>query len=241
MTDETNCISNHPYPQSDLEAMKAGSHYAEWIFSHFKPWLKGTVCEVGAGTGNNLKYICDCNPNLIYLIEPDLDLYADLLKTTEDDHSIVTVNNTLEGFAKENESVRFDSVLYINVLEHIEDDISELNSIYSRLNPGGVALIFVPALNWLFSAYDRKVGHWRRYALHEMRAKIERTGFQIQTLRYFDFIGAWAWFFMCRLFHMELNSQRVGLYDRIGVPMSSRIERLLPPAIGKNLLVVAQK
>lgn len=234
------CAKPSAYPQAYLEDMGMGKRYTQWILSGFKFWLKGDVCEVGAGTGNISRHLLALGIKRLVFLEPDKRLFETLGRGIKGTPSICLSNSTLDEYSTINKE-QFDTFLYINVLEHIEKDEDELQLMHSLLRRGGAALIFVPALQGLFSRYDKEVGHWRRYSKKELRYKIERVGFELEEIRYFDFFGIFIWFVACRVFGFRPSAGNVGLYDRILVPVSSRLERFCRPLIGKNLLAVAVK
>lgn len=227
------------YPQADLEDMGEGLRYTQWILSEFLPWLEGDVCEVGAGTGNISRSLPDLGSHLVCL-EPDSALFEALRANLENLPNCSVLNSTLAEYSAPDVEL-FDRFLYINVLEHIEDDVEELRLMHSLLRPEGAVLIFVPALQWLFSDYDARVGHYRRYSKKELTGKIERAGFEIKKIRYFDVIGVFAWWLACKVLRLRPNAGNVGLYDRFLVPVSRWVEKYIPFPVGKNLLVVAVK
>lgn len=233
-------MPNGCYPRNRLEEMSAGRNYTAWILSCFKPWLKGVVCEVGAGNGNNVDCLLKAEPEQLILLEPDVSLFGLLKDKFDDTDRMLVSNSTLGEYAKGRDEW-CDTFFYMNVLEHIEDDEEELRAMYSRLRRGGAALIFVPALPFLYSSYDKLVGHWRRYTKSELIGKIQSAGFELVEIRYVDFVGVFAWLLFCKIFRIRLNSREVTLYDRIAVPFISGVENIMSPVIGKNLLAVAIK
>jgi predicted SAM-dependent methyltransferase len=134
-----------------------------------------------------------------------------------------------------------DSIIYVNVLEHISDDEAELRIIHETLSPGGRAFVFVPALSWLFGEFDRSIGHYRRYSKPELEQKCGRAGFRIVMSKYFDLIGVLPWWVKYRLLKSNrLEPRVVQLYDKF-VPLVSVTERFVTPPLGKNLILVAEK
>lgn len=228
------------YPENDLIEMQSGGRYMRWILSCLTPWVKGNVCEVGAGVGNASKILTHSHPSRLVLLEPDAALFSKLQHELPSP-VIEKVNGSLQSYAAIHPDTRFDTILYINVLEHIKDDKSELHLASQCMHPGGTLIIFAPALPWLFSENDRQVGHWRRYTKQSLRMVIQSAGFQIQKIHYFDFLGAFAWFFACRLMGLLPNASNVGFYDRLLVPVSRTFESIAPPILGKNLVAIATK
>jgi hypothetical protein len=122
------------------------------------------------------------------------------------------------------------------------DDTGELEAMYRTLDPGGRIFLFVPALPCLYGPLDRRVGHFRRYTRAGLEAKCRTAGFRILRSRYFDFIGLVPWWLKYRLLRSDsLESGAVRLYDSLVVPLSKIIERTLPPPLGENILLIAEK
>jgi len=170
-------------------------------------------------------------------------LLSDRLRKLDTAHVAIAKQGTLsENIDAVRSEGAPDSILYVNVLEHVEDDSAELASIYSLLRRGGHALIFVPANRWLFGSMDRQLGHYRRYSMAELRDKCEKAGFTVCLASHFDFFGVLPWWVKyCLLRSSAMEPATVRFYDRWVVPLSRAIETRISPPVGKNLLVVALK
>jgi SAM-dependent methyltransferase len=130
----------------------------------------------------------------------------------------------------------------VNVLEHIEDDGAALTGIRAVLRPGGRLLIFVPAMSWLMSDFDRLVGHFRRYHKRPLVELIKGAGFEVQSARYCDILGVLPWLVLNRfLGSTSLNPTLAQIYDRVGTPVTRALELLFTPPLGKNVILVARK
>lgn len=226
------------YFGKDLEAMSFAHNYHKWILAEFEPYLGRSVAEVGAGTGSFSQLILATGIARLVAYEPSGNMYPLLKKTLESDKRAEAVNGF---FGEESAGEAFDSVLYVNVLEHIEDDASELEKVRNALKPGGHLLVFVPALPWLYSELDRKVGHYRRYTKKHLTALVREAGFSVVKGRYFDIAGILPWYINFTLLNNEITGGGVSLYDRLVVPGMRVIEGLIPPPVGKNVLLVASK
>src|SRR5690606_34417870 len=117
----------------------------------------------------------------------------------------------------------------------------ELARAREHLAPGGHLLVFVPALQWLMSRFDREIGHVRRYSMGQLRERAEGAGFRVVRARYFDGAGVLPWFLNFVVLRRGLGGGSVSLYDRLVVPPMRRVEGLIAPIVGKNLLMVARK
>ena len=135
----------------------------------------------------------------------------------------------------------FDTVCYVNVLEHIEHDQEALGQAYRAIKPGGHLLVFVPALSFLYSNLDRQVGHFRRYSKQELTDVAVGANFTVTKVKYFDIMRIIPWYVAFVLLKQTATSTNVSLYDNWVVPIVRKVERALPPMIGKNLILIARK
>jgi len=238
-------MSNVVYIGKDLEAMSFALNYHRWIFEEMRPFLGRHIVEVGAGTGSFSELLAAHRPSSLSLIEPS-GMYEQLIKNTatwKTDADIVCYKHVFTEIAAELERSRApDSILYVNVLEHISDDQAELTAMYRTLRKGGRILIFVPALPRLYGAFDRRVGHFRRYTKADLENKCLTAGFKLLKSRYFDFAGVVLWWVKYQLLQSDsLESGAVRLYDKFVVPVTKTLESMIMPPIGKNVLVIAEK
>lgn len=131
----------------------------------------------------------------------------------------------------------------LNVLEHIEDDLAALKSIYKALAPGGELLLYVPAFMQIYTEVDRKVGHYRRYTMPQLNALLRQAGFAVKASRYYDSLGFFAWMILKWIGQTggEISRKSVIFYDRVCFPFSLLGDVVLHRWVGKNLLVVARR
>ena len=237
--------NNHEYVGKDLEAMSFAVNYHQWILEEFRSYLGGRIVEVGAGTGSFSALLLETDPTSLVVVEPS-GMFQALRQnlSTGDRRTSIEFHNAI--FADVIDDIvgkgRPDSILYVNVLEHIEDDRHELKLIHSALQPGGRCLIFVPALQSLYGPFDERIGHFRRYGKRELETKCADAGFKVIKSTFFDMLGVLPWWFNYRVLRLnDLQPGAVTLYDRLAVPIMKRAESILPVPIGKNLLVVAEK
>ncbi len=233
------------YAGRDLEAMSWAVNYHRWILRVFEPYLGKRLVEVGAGTGSFSELLLELRPQSLSLVEPAPAMYRELerLKKLDTSTRIATYPTT---FDKSSEQIRAeqspDSIIYVNVLEHIADDQAELMSVNRTLERGGRVFIFVPALSWLYGPFDKRIGHHRRYSIPELVAKCSTAGFRILRASYFDILGIAPWWIKYRVLKSkELESGAVQLYDRHVVPIARALESRLQPPIGKNIILIAEK
>jgi Methyltransferase domain len=235
------------YPGRELEAMDCAANYHRWILEIFEPFLGDHLVEVGAGLGSFSQLILASHRcQSLSLVEPSNRMYESLVANAQR-LSTATRIDTYHGTFPEcapliKSKQAPDSIIYVNVLEHIADDKLELESIRETLSSSGHVFLFVPAFAWLFGAFDERVGHLRRYTKHDVEEKLKNAGFKISLSRYFDFpgIGPW-WVKYCLLKSATMEPAGVRLYDRFIVPAARRLESIISPPLGKNVIAIAQK
>ncbi len=216
--------------------MSFAKNYHRWIIDEFAPYLGKVVAEVGAGRGDVTRLLKRADIRSLLAFEPSASLFPSLQRELSDWPAATAVND----FFSCDSSRTFDTVLYLNVLEHIEDDVAEISKARKMLKPDGYLLIFVPALRWLYSDFDKSIGHFRRYGRGGLRRLVCESGFRIVKLRYFDLAGVLPWYVNFVLLRRPMTTAGVSAYDRWVVPVMRRLERWFSPPIGKNILLVAQ-
>ncbi len=233
------------YAGRDLESMDFARNYHRWILDLFAPHLGRRLVEVGAGTGSFSELLLERAPESLALVEPSAEMHRRLVERVGGPRTGTRVrafNDTFAGAAAGIREERPDSVIYVNVLEHVEDDEAELRAVRDALAPGGRLFVFVPAFAWLYGSFDRQVGHKRRYTRGGLNAKCARAGFRVLKSVYFDAAGVLPWWVKYRLLRSEeMEPAAVRFYDRFCVPALRRAEALVPPPLGKNVLLVAEK
>jgi SAM-dependent methyltransferase len=226
------------YPGKDLEAMSFGLNYHTWILREIEPFLGDVTAEVGAGSGNFSRLLLSTTIKRLYAVEPSTDVSSLLAQNLQAEDRATIVH----GFFNPGDLPELlDAICYINVFEHVQDDRAELLKAREALKPGGRLILFVPALEWLYSDHDREIGHFRRYTQKKLQQLVRSAGFAVAASRYFDVAGILPWFLNFVVLKNPLNSGSVSLYDRAVVPVMRRVERAVTPPIGKNILLIATK
>ncbi len=132
-----------------------------------------------------------------------------------------------------------DSVVMLNVLEHVSDDARALRHIHDVLPPGGRLILLVPAFRSLYGPIDANLGHYRRYTKRSLRSLAEDQGFRVQTLRYFNSVGFLGWWVNAKISRKtEQSETQIKFFDCRIVPLLSRLEAVIPPPVGQSLFAV---
>jgi len=232
-------MADFEYTGHDLDVMSIAKNYNKWILDCFHPYISGNVIEVGAGQGTMSQLIAKQCENFI-AIEPDEKNCRIICDKIKDFKHTKTFQGFLSDFPKDKQKV--NNIVYINVLEHIEDEVAELTMAKQLLSESnGYLLIFVPAIQALYGAVDRQVGHYRRYSKKKLVDLLEnKLDMKIIKIKYFDIVGVIPWYILsCVLKLTGQNPTTVKLYDKLIVPIMSRLEKHLPTPVGKNIYAIA--
>ena len=217
-------------------ANDAQANYVRWVADLCLPHLGQTVLDVGAGFGAITQHVAA--DRTVTALDTSPACAKTLRSRFTDCPNVTVVHGDTSALGQQ----RFDSVLLTNVLEHIADDAGFLNDLKSRLLPKGSIVIYVPALNGLYSGWDRKVGHYRRYSKRRLDGVIcEAGGLAVTHLRYANLLAIPAWLLSGRLVDQDARAARsLDAWDRLAVPVIRAVETWVPPPVGLNLLGVAR-
>ena len=241
-------VDSHFGALDELETLASAHRFFEWIVQEFGTAIGQRVVEVGAGLGTVSRTISRLHPGSeVLALEPAANVFPRLVERLADDAQVTARHCTSSEFLESGTDLpagaghRFDTVVYVNVLEHIEDDVAELRVGARLLERGGKLCVFVPAMPSLYSRIDAKSGHYRRYTKRTLRHALERAGFVVDRIDYFDVVSALPYWIVYRLLRVEnLGSGSNTLFDRVLVPLSRAIQKVLRhPPFGKNLIATA--
>jgi glycosyltransferase involved in cell wall biosynthesis len=222
-----------------LERMGRLSHYNDWVWQSIAPYVGNRILEVGAGIGNMTRVMY--GRELIVASDVGVSYLQILRNRFARNPSIVVARldlNSDDYLALE--QYEFDTVVCLNVLEHIEDDRAALARLHDVLVPGGRLLLFVPADQSLYGTIDKQVGHFRRYSREELRQMIESAGFTVDRIVYQNWFGRFGWWLNGRVLkRSHLPSAQSTVFDAF-VPLLRALE-FREPRKGLSIVAVATK
>jgi SAM-dependent methyltransferase len=222
-----------------LERMGRLSRYNDWIWQSIAPYVGNRVLEVGAGIGNMTRVLYGRD----LIVATDLELpYLHILRNRFSRNPTIRVErldlNSDDCLALK--SYAFDTVVCLNVLEHIENDEGALQRLFEILAPGGRLVLFVPADQKLFGTMDTQVGHHRRYSRESLARVMENAGFTAEMMTYRNVFGRFGWWLNGRVLkRTHLPGGQSRLFDWF-VPLLKRLEPANPRK-GLSLIAVATK
>lgn len=231
-------VDPYTYPGQELALFAQARHWKAYWAASIGPWVRGDVLEVGAGEGANIGTLMAVGAGSILCAEPDPTLFSRLqaaVASVDPAQQVTAFHGTLADLPA---ARRFNTILYIDVLEHIRDEAEELKLVAERLSVGGHLLVVAPAHPWLFSAFDRAVGHYRRYSKADF-VSFRVEGLDRVTAFYLDSVGMAAslanrWFVR----RPVPDAGGIRLWDRVVIPLSRVFDLLTFHCMGKSLVGV---
>lgn len=227
------------YQGSELELFANAVNWKNYWSAQVRKHLGQDVLEVGAGNGVNTPYLNKGAREWVCL-EPDSSM-AHKLDQRQRANQLPATRVVAGTIVDLPATPSFDSIIYIDVLEHIEDDAAEVMEAVRRLRPGGNLIVLGPAHNWLFSPFDRAVGHFRRYSAADLRA-LTRPELKLISLRELDFVGILASLANRSVLKQDIPTvSQILLWDRFIVPISRLLDPLVRYSFGKTIMAVWQR
>jgi SAM-dependent methyltransferase len=219
------------YQGTELELFATARNWKSYVAASLRPYVRGRVLDVGAGIGGNIRYLVNPSVTDWVALEPDPRLAA-TIETTASCKVIVGTIDTVPAEAK------FDTILYMDVLEHIADDRHEILTAARLLTSGGCLVVLAPAHQFLFSPFDTAVGHHRRYCLKQLSA-LRPANATTEVCRLMDCVGFLASLAnRVALRQSDPTGRQIAIWDRLMVRASRVLDPCIGYCIGKSALVV---
>jgi len=215
-----------------LETLSQAGDYYKWLASRMRPFIRGKALEIGAGIGNFARWaresadeyhVSDIDQRLAQKLTGEFDrvLCWDIFTPFPDDE-------------------QYDTVIILNVVEHLEDDEKALQCLHARIRPGGHLVLMVPAMRFLFGTMDESFGHFRRYTKGSISRLIKTAGFSMMKCEYVNVIGMFGWFLYGRILKRKnLPQQLCGRFNLV-IPLL-KLERPLAYFMGLSVIAIAKK
>ena len=221
------------YDGWELNFFDDAKNFRNYQWKLIKDKIKKKILEVGPGNCVFLDRYCKISKE-IFLFEPSENFRIKLSSKIENFKEVKLI--------KEYDNSKYDTIIYLDVVEHIEDDQNEILSAYNRLNKDGYLIINVPAFQFLYTDYDKKIGHYRRYSKSSFKRLLQNLNINNFNMSYFDSIGFCLIFFSKYLaVSNKVNLQGGVKFWNFLIPISKILDILLSPLIGKSLMVIIKK
>lgn len=210
------------------------------MFENIEPYIGQRVLEVGAGIGNITQYLIDREFVLASDIE---DQYLTILLQKFGSRSNFKAMKLdfMDDVASKIQPLKIDTIICLNVLEHIYDDRKALKSMFDILVPGGNVVLLVPAHRWLYGSLDVNLLHHRRYSKKDLVHKFQEARLSIRRTKWMNIAGIAGWFINSRILKTHsLSAAQLTLYEKL-VPFFRLFEKITGPPVGQSIIVVGNK
>lgn len=232
---------DYRYIGSELEVFKHAVNWKNYWYQRIAPYVGQKVLEVGAGIGGTTRIFKNHDCEQWIALEPDADMIPALEKQASEGlfpQNTEVIQSTVQDLDSE---MLFDSILYIDVLEHIEDHENEVLEAAKHLLPGGYLIILSPAFQFLYTEFDESIGHFRRYHQTDF-APLTPPDCKIVDLCYLDAIGALASVMNLLFLHSSQPSLgRIKFWDNFMVPVSHYVDPLIAYNFGRSVICTWQR
>ena len=224
------------YAGKELEIFDTAKVFQKYVYFLIKKYFKNKIFEVGAGIGSFTRNYNDSYKE-IYLSDLDKNNYLVLKKKFSKKKNIKINNQKINQINK-----KFNTIIYLNVLEHIKKDKREINLAISKLNSGGHLIILVPAHQKLYSKFDKAIGHCRRYNINFFKNNKFKNA-SVEKLIYLDMVGYFLYFCNKIFFKEEIypSKIKVFLWDKFFSPITIVLDFITNYKYGKNIICVYKK
>jgi SAM-dependent methyltransferase len=227
------------YIGQELDIFARAVHWKTYYGRRLQQYLEGEVLEVGAGIGAVTPFLVRPDQKRWVCLEPDPAL-AERIGAELTGASVV--ERRIGVLAELDSAQMFDAIVYIDVLEHIEDDSGEMQRAAEHLKPGGRICVLAPAHSWLYTPFDKSVGHWRRYGKESLKVVARSAGLELLRLEYLDSAGLLASLGNKLLLQSaDPRLKQILFWDRYLIPVSRLLDPLFGYRVGKSVLGVWQK
>lgn len=234
-------MNSQAYVGGELDLFSHALYWKQYWSRQLRPYIQGAVLEVGAGIGSNTVTLWHPAATRWVCLEPDAQLLAALQQRVAESPAKGRCEARVGFVSSLPPQECFDTILYIDVLEHIADDREELRQASAHLSPGGHLAVLSPAHAWLYSPFDKAIGHHRRYCAKTLAA-LAPPGTRRERIFYLDSAGLLASAANRLLLKQSLPGlKQILFWDRFLVPCSRVLDWGLRYRLGKSVVAVWKK
>ena len=224
------------YPEIATERFDDANFHIKYCLSFINKFIKGNIIEIGAGCGSFTKNYYDSKIKSLTLTETDQLNIKNLQKKFEKNSNIRISDLSIDKIQS-----KFDTILYLHVLEHIKEDVNELKNAKNKLNDEGHLVIMVPAHQKIYGNLDKAVGHFRRYEKDFFKKNL--LDLELVSFRYLDSMGYLLYYLNKIFFKNETfpSKFKIFLWDKLFTPITILIDFLTNYSFGKCIVAVYKK
>ncbi|MGV8140995.1 MAG: class I SAM-dependent methyltransferase [Candidatus Woesearchaeota archaeon] len=211
------------------------------LYKLIKPYIGRSILDVGCSIGNITKFFLSKNNNVV-----GIDVVSESVGIIKKKFSKNKKFKAYHMNAEDNKILslknnKFDTIVCINVLEHIKGDLKTLKNFHNLLESKGKLVLFVPAIPALYGSVDKADHHFRRYTKKILRKKLMDSKFRITRMKYINFLGIFGWYLNGKILKKnKVDANMLGFYNKI-VPLLFKMEKHIPLPIGLSIFCVCEK
>ncbi|HJS56116.1 MAG TPA: methyltransferase [Chitinophagaceae bacterium] len=241
----TIATSKDPVGLHTLEVIAKAESFNKWMYQQFKQNLKGEILEIGSGIGNISQLVIEegYSVTLSDYNEEYCDSLRRMFSQKKNVREIIRIDLLDPDFESKYAGYKekFDSVFLLNVIEHIEDDLLAVKNCNHLLKHDGHLILLAPAYSWLYSSFDKQLGHYRRYSLTALKELLKKGKFSILSGSYFNFTGIGGWLLFGKILNQKmLSSGEMTAFNKI-VPLAKLVDTLVWKKSGLSIIVTGIK
>ena len=225
----------------NMEILSTMDNYYHWISSWIREYTGNRILEIGCGSGNLTSSFLDKSFVMgMDYSEQYINIFNKRFISNKNIHSIhadIFNPDSVHDLKKYD----IDTLISMNTFEHIKNDQQAFDNAYEILEYGGVFILVVPAMKFLYSILDYEGGHYRRYTNKDIKIKLSKSGFKIDKIFYMNFAGAIGWYLNYVFLKRRIfSSSTFDIYNSL-VPLFKLVEGYIKPPIGLSIFCVAKK
>lgn len=238
-------IPDDPNGLETLQKLAAAPLINKWLFDAISPYCSGKILEVGSGIGNLSFYLLKNFSNIT--LSDFRNKYCDILKIKYGNcanlNSVVEMDLSLYNFKEIYlySSKKYDTIIALNVLEHIKKDALAIRNCRELLAPNGKLVLLVPAYQFLYNTLDKNLDHYKRYNKTNLSQLVNAEGLQVVEAKYFNFIGIFGWWFTGKLLKKtQIPNYQLKIFNKF-IPVFRIIDMLVFNKAGLSVIVICKK
>ncbi|HPG10492.1 MAG TPA: class I SAM-dependent methyltransferase [Chitinophagaceae bacterium] len=238
-------ISEDPIGKETLESFSKTKRFNKWQYGTISTFFYGNILEIGSGIGNisSLLLANNSTVTLSDLRKSYCDILHEKFKTAKSFNNIIQIDLSEPDFENKYSQIlgSFDTIVALNVIEHIKNDGEAIENCKRLLRTGGQIIIQVPAFQLLYNSLDKGLGHYKRYTRKTLNALVSKYELKVQESRYFNFIGIPGWWLSGSLLKKKIIPRKQAiLFDRL-VPIFRIADTIVINRMGLSVITVAKK
>jgi len=228
------------YPGDELENFSLAHNWKKYFSEILSDFIKGNVLEVGSGLGETTPYLINDTVTSLTAVDPDPE-HAEIISSKIRSGKLPEICRSACGTLSIFKADKFDTIIYIDVVEHIKDDAMEISLAKNLLTDSGYLLILAPAIPFLYSDFDISLGHYRRYTKNQLNSTCQELNLEPVLLRYIDSAGAALSAGKKLLRLTSHSSKEILTWDRYFIPISKISDIFLKNIFGRSVIGIWRK